>query len=125
MAGIVGKMVNFGPQTPKKYPPNLKNGHRGAKFPFSECQNYTDKSISQIPPGPPNRGSKPPWGGGHPHPPLHPLLPEKPANLGGDKRGGGVKIDNFGVEGGWGGDWRIDVKVRKVPSRKDKDVYIL
>src|ERR1700722_13330264 len=51
MAGIRGKMVNFGPQTPKKYPPNLKNGHRGAKFPFSECQNYTDKSISQIPPG--------------------------------------------------------------------------
>src|SRR3984957_16284484 len=51
-----------GPPTPpppsKKYPPNLKNGHRGAKFPFSECQNYTDKSISQIPPG----GSK--LGGG-------------------------------------------------------------
>src|SRR5580704_18045933 len=39
------------PLPPKKYPPNLKNGHRGAKFPFSECQNYTDKSISQIPPG--------------------------------------------------------------------------
>src|SRR5580700_11279486 len=36
---------------PKNTPPNLKNGHRGAKFPFSECQNYTDKSISQIPPG--------------------------------------------------------------------------
>src|SRR5580692_5187923 len=44
-------MVNFGPQIPKKYPPNLKNGPRGAKFPFSGCQNYTDKSISQIPPG--------------------------------------------------------------------------
>src|SRR5580704_9686693 len=39
------------PRIPKKYPPNLKNGPRGAKFPFSECQNYTDKSISQIPPG--------------------------------------------------------------------------
>src|SRR5580704_5610275 len=120
-------MVNLGvengqfrtPGYPKNTPPNLKNGPRGAKFPFSECQNYTDKSISQIPPGPPNRGSKPPGGGGHP--PLHPLLPEKPSNLGGYRQGGvyrcnfdkkgsggvflgwGVKIVNFGVAGGVGG----------------------
>src|SRR5580704_2924410 len=87
------------PQIPKKYPPNLKNGHRGAKFPFSECQNYTDKSISQIPPGPPNRGSKPPGGVATPTPPLHPLLPEKPSNLGGVPRGGVKK----GGRGGWGG----------------------
>src|SRR5580704_16785263 len=39
------------PPPPKKYPPNLKDGPRGAKFKLSECQNYTDKSISQIPPG--------------------------------------------------------------------------
>src|SRR5580698_11562814 len=108
-------MVNFGP---KKYPPNLKNGPRGAKFPFSECQNYTDKSISQIPPGPPNRGSKPPGGGGHPPPPPPPA--RKTVEFGGvppgggyrcnfDKKGSGggflgwgVKIVNFGVEGGAG-----------------------
>src|SRR5580700_2376234 len=97
MAGIVGKMVNFGPQTPKKYPPNLKNGPRGAKFPFSECQNYTDKSISQIPPGPPIWGSKPPGGGGHPHPPsTHPV--EKRGGRGGGGGGGGK-----GGGGGGGG----------------------
>src|SRR5580658_3511646 len=97
MAGIRGKVVNFGPQTPKKYPPNLKNGPRGAKFPFSGCQNYTDKSISQIPPGPPNRGSKPPGGGGHPPPPpATPPLPEKPSNLGGAP-GGGKKRGGGGV----------------------------
>src|SRR5580704_2570259 len=90
------KMVNFGgvkwsildPRIPKKYPPNLKNGPRGAKFPFSECQNYTDKSISQIPPGPPNRGSKPPGGGGHPHPPATPSCQKNRRIWGGTARGG-------------------------------------
>src|ERR1700733_13908616 len=90
MAGIRGKMVNFGPQTPKKYPPNLKNGPRGAKFPFSECQNYTDKSISQIPPGPPNRGSKPPGGGGHP--PCHPPPARKTVEFGGYRQGGFIGV---------------------------------
>src|SRR5580704_17794157 len=76
------------PRIPKKYPPNLKNGPRGAKFPFSECQNYTDKSISQIPPGPPNRGSKPPGGGGHPHPPPPPPPARKTVEFGGVPPGG-------------------------------------
>src|SRR5580700_4249974 len=101
MAGIVGKMANFGPQTPKKYPPNLKNGTRGAKFPFSECQNYTDKSISQIPPGPPNRGSKPPGGGGHPHPPPPPPPARKTVEFGGYPRGVVYRC-NFDKKG-WGG----------------------
>src|SRR5580700_972810 len=119
MAGIVGKMANFGPQTPKKYPPNLKNGPRGAKFPFSECQNYTDKSISQIPPGPPNRGSKPSGGGGHPHPPLHPLLPEKPSNWGGYP--GGKKK---GGRGGWGGRGNATM-LRKLPNRTNQERIIV
>src|SRR5580658_8473763 len=103
-------MVNLGvengqfrtPRTPKKYPPNLKNGHRGAKFPFSECQNYTDKSISQIPPGPPNRGSKPPGGGGHPHPPLHPPPARKTVEFGGYRQGGVFRF-NFEKKGSGGG----------------------
>src|SRR5580658_7353984 len=98
-------MVNFGPPGyPKNTPPNLKNGPRGAKFPFSECQNYTDKSISQIPPGPPNRGSKPPGGGGHPHPPPPPPppRPKSPESWGGAP-GGVVYGFIFNKKGGGGG----------------------
>src|SRR5580698_8204808 len=99
-------MLNFGvengqfwtPRIPKKYPPNLKNGHRGAKFPFSGCQNYTDKSISQIPPGPPNRGSKPPGGGGHPHPPPPPPPARKTVEFGGVPPGGVYRC-NFDKKG--------------------------
>src|SRR5580704_9597982 len=106
-------MVNLGvengqfrtPRIPKKYPPNLKNGPRGAKFPFSECQNYTDKSISQIPPGPPNRGSKPPGGGGHPHPPSTPPW-QKNRRIWGVPPGGGKKGPG-GVFWGW------EVKIQK------------
>src|SRR5580698_809977 len=105
-------MLNFGvengqfwtPRIHKKYPQNLKNGHRGAKFPFSGCQNYTDKSISQIPPGPPNRGSKPPGGVATPTPPPEEKTVEWGGEpQGGERGGGGGKIVNFGGEGGWGG----------------------
>src|ERR1700685_3156915 len=104
-------MVNFGPPDTQKIPPNLKNGPRGAKFPFSECQNYTDKSISQIPPGPPNRGSKPPGGGGHPHPPPPPPPARKTVAFGGvlpgvvasSVWGSEREVDTCGGRGGVGG----------------------
>src|SRR5580704_7199333 len=117
------------PQTPKLDP-------REPNFPSRNVKITPTNPSLRYRPDPQIGGQNRQGGVATPTPPRHPLLPEKPSNLGGTAQGGVFRcnFDKKGGEGGGGagggggrggvpGTASFYVKMRKVPSRRSRMMW--
>src|SRR5580658_9796955 len=85
------KMVNFGPPDTQKIPPKPEKWTSGGQISLLRMSKLHRQIHLSDTARTPKSGVKTARGGWPPPPPRHPLLPEKPSNLGGHPRGGAKK----------------------------------